>query len=306
MRVATFNVQNLRLRKGRAGPRLDGARDSDDPADQGGGAGDPDRFDRRLTARVIANLKADVVALQEVFDLASLDHFHDHVLMDAAARPYPHRACFPGNDGRGLDVAVLSRVPFERVQSHAAATPGDLGMDKDDGDQPVFRRDCLEVAFRQFTLFVCHFKAPYPDASRAWVLRRREARAVRRLIERRFDDPAAGMWLVAGDLNEPCSADDDPAIAPLLPPFSVDLIARLPPEDRWSYRLPDGSGYGLPDALLASPALARANPDALPAIHREGLGHEADRYAGPRLIGVGAHRPHASDHAAIVVDLETP
>jgi len=37
---------------------------------------------------------------------------------------------------------------------------------------------------------------------------------------------------------------------------------------------------------------------------REGLGRESARYRGPRLAGVGTHRPHASDHAALAIDLE--
>jgi hypothetical protein len=35
---------------------------------------------------------------------------------------------------------------------------------------------------------------------------------------------------------------------------------------------------------------------------RAGLGHEAARHEGPRLEGTGWHRPHASDHAALVVE----
>ena len=41
---------------------------------------------------------------------------------------------------------------------------------------------------------------------------------------------------------------------------------------------------------------------ARPYVVREGLGLEAGRYHGPHLPDVGGHRPHASDHAALVVD----
>jgi hypothetical protein len=187
MRIATFNVQNLRLRHPGGEDRLDGARDGDVTEDA---ALDP--VDRRLTAAVIRDLRADVVALQEVFDSQTLDHFHDRVLVPSGVAPYPYRVCLPGNDGRGLDVAVMSRVRLGPVESHAGLRAADFGLDAPEGagDQPVFRRDCLVVEAGRLTLFVCHFKAPWPDAAASWPVRRREAEAVRRIVEARFADPA--------------------------------------------------------------------------------------------------------------------
>lgn len=308
MRIATFNVQNLRLRQRGGRAALDGARDADSPRDAAPGQRALDPIDRRLTAEVLREADADVVALQEVFDAESLDHFHDRLLVSAGARPYPHRVCLPGNDGRGLDVALMSRPPIARAESHAAATPRDLGLVPPEGlrdDQPVFRRDCLEAQVGALTLFVCHFKAGYPDPELAWRVRRLEAMAVRRLVERRFADPAAALWLVLGDLNEPAESGhgEARAIAPLTLGFAVDLVARVPEAERWSYRDPGSGAYSRPDAMLASPALAARWPDARPRYLRAGMEREADRYAGPRLPGVGLHRPHASDHAALVVDL---
>ncbi|MCA8929054.1 MAG: endonuclease/exonuclease/phosphatase family protein [Alphaproteobacteria bacterium] len=308
MRIATFNVQNLRLRHPGGGDRLDGARDGDMPEDATDAAAALDPIDRELTAAVLKLANADVVALQEVFDAATLDYFHDRVLVPAGASPYPHRFCPPGNDGRGLDVAVMSRPAPVSAVSHAAETPETLGLPPVRGcglHDRVFRRDCLEVDLGALTLFVCHFKAPYPDPAAAWPVRHLEARAVARLIERRFPDPAAGLWLVIGDLNEPAREDRrlGRAVMPLLEGFGIDLTQRLPPEERWSFHLPHTGVYSKPDAIIASPALAARFADAVPIILRAGLDREASRYAGPRLPGVGAHRPHASDHAAVVIDL---
>jgi len=306
MRIATFNLQNLRLRHPGGGDRLDGARDRDVPGDAGPAAEALDPADRRLTAAVIGELGADVVALQEVFDAETLDYFHDRVLLPSGVAPYPHRVCLPGNDGRGLDVAVMSRVPLRAVTSHAALTPADLGLEPPDGfgPQPVFRRDCLAVDLGRLTLFVCHFKAPWPDAKAAWPVRRLEAEAVRRIVEARFDRPDRALWLIAGDLNDPeAPGSPDRAIAPLEDPFAVDLSLRMAPEERWTFRDPDTGGLSLPDALLASPRLASLCPEAVPRVVRKGLSREAGRRAGGRLPGVGDHRPHASDHAALVVEL---
>ena len=295
MRIASFNVQNMRLRAS----GLDGARDGDEAC----GPAALDRADRRLTAQVIAAARADVVALQEVFDRATLDHFHDRVLRRTGARPYPWRLCRPGNDGRGLDVALLSRRPVRDWQSHAALRPADLGLSPPPGvspDLPVFRRDCLEVQLAALTLYVCHFKAPWPDPQAAHPVRALEAEAVRRLIGARFADPARARWLVVGDFNEPAPGTADSALAPLAA-ISVDLMARLPAAARWSFHDPQ-TGYAQLDGMRASPALARRWPHARPELVRAGLGREVSAFAGPRLAGVGRHRPHASDHAALVID----
>ena len=306
MRIATFNVQNLRLRRRGGEARLDGARDADTPEDQGAEAAALDPLDRRLTAAVLRQADADLVGLQEVFDRATLDHFHDRVLVAAGSAPYPHRCCLPGNDGRGLNVAAMSRRPFLRVASHAAETAASLGLDSRvlEPEDAIFRRDCLELAVGELTAFVCHFKAPYPDPAGAWAVRRLEAEAVRRLVERRFAQPERALWLILGDLNEPAEEEAaERAIAPLTRDFAVDLLLRLAPGDRWSYHLPDSPQYSRPDALLASPALAARWPEARPEIHRAGLDRDAVRYAGVRLPGVGRHRPHASDHAALSITL---
>lgn len=304
MRIATFNLQNLRLRHPGGGERLDGARDRDVPADEGPEAEALDPVDRRLTAAVIRDLGADVLALQEVFDAETLDFFHDRHLVPAGVAPYPHRVCLPGNDGRGLDVALMSRRPPDRVRSHAGLVPADLGLDPPAGfgDQPVFRRDCLEVDLGALTLFVCHFKAPWPDPEAAWPVRRLEAEAVRRIVEGRFGGAAGALWLVLGDLNDPeRPGTPGRAVAPLEAPFAVDLSLRMAAAERWTFHEPDTGRRSLPDALLASPALAAGWPGAVPWVVREGLSREVGARAARRLPEVGDHRPHASDHAALAV-----
>lgn len=309
MRIASFNVQNLRLRTTsgkQPQPRLDGARDGDMPEDSSRAARTLDAADRRLTAQVIARADADLTCLQEVFDRATLDHFHDTFLRPVARAPWPHRVCLPGNDGRGRDLAVLSRRPLDEVVSHAHLRPADLGLKLPRGQRPetpLFRRDCLLLRLGELTVFLCHFKAPYPDPNVSWEVRRMESEALHGLIARRFAPaPAKALWLILGDLNEPLTEPSgNRAIAPLIGDFSVDLLARMPPEQRWSYMLPDAPLYSRPDVMLASPALAKRWPEACPEILRDGMGHEVARHPGPRLAGVGDHRPHASDHAALVV-----
>ena len=300
MRIATFNVQNLRLRGKDGEERLDGAWDHDDPLQP-----DPalDRMDRKLTAQVLRRMNADVVALQEVFDQKTLDHFHDHFLAKPGYAPYPVRKCLPGNDGRGLNVAVMSRDTPLRVITHAHETDETLGLTNIPPGMTgrrIFRRDCLEVVFRRLTLFVCHFKAPYPDVERARAIRDLEARALRKIIETRFQHPEREAWLILGDLNEPAPTSESSALRDLTEGFAVDLMSRV--ADDWTYIEPDHNEHVRPDGILASPHLAQRFPDTVPEIIRAGLSPETARAAARRLADVNTPRPHASDHAAICVD----
>ena len=305
MRLASFNVQNMRLRRGPSGPRLDGARDRDLPEDTGPAADQLDSYDRSLTAALLAAANADVVALQEVFDQDTLDHFHDAYLSETGCAPYPHRHCLPGNDGRGFDLALMSRIKPLAVISHADLTLRRAGLPVPDGvdpDAPILRRDCLEVALPGLSLFLCHLKAPYPDTTATTQTRHLEALAIRQIIETRFPDPQNALWLILGDLNEARAGHG--ASKPLRGSFSVDLSERLPEKDRWSYPGPTGDFYTASDVLLASPALAQRFPRATPTILRQGLGFEARRHTGARLDTVGTHRPHASDHGLVMIDLK--
>lgn len=308
MRIATFNVQRLRLRLRDDTAQFDGACDDDIPETSTVETPGLDRKDRELTAAVIRHLDADVIALQEVFNQQTLDHFHDEFLTDGNVDPWPHRLCMQGNDGRGFNVALMSRLPLSDVRSHANVTCADLGLEPLADHSPeerIFRRDCLRAVVGPLTIYVCHFKAPYPDKDRSFFLRRREAEAVRLIVEQDMSDRAEPLWLIAGDLNEPASEQTgrEEAISPLLDKgFATNLVDRIPEEERWTFHDPATGTYSHPDAFLASPALASAFPHAVPNLLREGMELALTRYAGPHLAEVGQRRPHASDHAALYVD----
>lgn len=264
------------------------------------------RADRVETARIIASVRADIVAVQEVFDLATLDFFHDRFLADAGVPTYPHRYCVKGNDGRGLNVGAMALRRPIYVRSHARLTGVDLGLADLPADlrkNPIFRRDCLELEFDTVTLFVCHFKAPYPDVARAKVIREAEARAVRKVVEGRFARPENARWIVLGDFNEPARADDGSksALEPLKSGFAVDLLDRLAPGTDWTYELPGTQLRSRPDRIFVSPRLAEDYSDVRPQIIRSGMA------AVSHVPGVqGSHgasvEPRASDHALVYAD----
>lgn len=322
---------------------------------------------RQLTALALNETRADVVCLQEVDNANALKVFYERYLkpqIDTAAaiekralrerlrgegrmpsieeigaidrrHYFDWRQVIEGNDGRGIDVGIMSKYPIQ-FTSHANRTFADLGLwtpalegyrefvggkermlTKNDR---AFRRDCLEVDIdlggKSLTVFVCHLKSMSQNREKTRALREAEALGVRRLVEARFGNGAsAAPWLICGDLNDYIEIDGaleldengrslQHALGPLVDPeFAVNLLARRPAKDRWTTYYPPGDIYTQLDFILASPALAAGNPKAVPEIIRAGQPYRARRYDGPRYPRVGWDRPKASDHSPVVVEL---
>ncbi|MEM8751088.1 MAG: endonuclease [Pseudomonadota bacterium] len=249
VRIASFNVENLmsrfdfaefrrksrQLNKSGAGGRDRHARLSKETMrvlqDLDSRAHDDDS--RQLTALALASCRSDIVCLQEVEDLATLEAFEDEYLYPMTGLSYPQKVWRQGNDSRGIDVALMARshtadgetITIDAVRSHRKLRFGDADLLteelKEQGFEAhdrIFRRDCLEVDLRigdgesrrRLTIFVCHFKSmgggrngvDGRQASRS--LRVAEASAVRHIIEEKFGaERAARMrWMICGDLND--------------------------------------------------------------------------------------------------------
>jgi endonuclease/exonuclease/phosphatase family metal-dependent hydrolase len=259
--------------------------------------------------------------------------------MDAAARDalspmffYDHRHVGEGNDSRGIDVGVMARAPFRAVSNAAltydfvADAPLDWAALEAQGaarTQRLFKRDCLMVETEHdgapLTLFVCHFKSMQPASAggdgRAdtQAVRAAEVWAVRRLIERRFgQDVARANWAICGDFNDFLVAEGvaarHSALAPLfIDGFCVNVVERLAPQERWTHYYTGGDAYVQLDYICLSPALAAANPDALPEIERRGQPMRVPRLAdAPRFPRIGWDRPKASDHCPVTLELALP
>lgn len=339
LRVMTFNVENMFTRF-----KFRNAEDLDEYL----GLLDEEDEDQRLllakTARmvlddeartfcalVIRQARPDVVLLQEVESLHALRRFHDKYLIGVGAEPLPHLAVLQGNDTRGIDVGVLSRLPLISAASHKDLTLGELynagfawedygvsrrslARDRLLGEPltPIFRRDCLEVQVlvenRPLTLFNCHFKSLGAGRAQTRAMRLAESFAVRHLLAQCRARGQAN-YLVGGDLNDFTETDGVPdeghGLGPLLDSgLALDVVKRIAdPTDRWTHFYPRDRVYNQLDYLLLSPALAARNPGP-PQILRAGQPYRAERSTAPRLPRVGWDRPKASDHCPIVMDLE--
>jgi predicted extracellular nuclease len=264
LRIASFNVENFFP----AGTELDLRIVS--PAEY------EEKRDR--IADAIGDLleRPDIVAVQEVYDLASLQ--------DLAAQLGGYTAYLePGNDSRGIDVGFLiaDGVGHANVRQLGKAAAGPAGFTCSDVEGGLFDRPPLAVDIDHrgvaFTLFSNHFSSKSaPDACRA-----AQAAFLRDEVAR--IEAAGGEAIVAGDLN---AFEDESALATLQDgTTSLDNLWDVPPvSERYSYQF-DGRLQTL-DHMLITEGLQPRRDDFRYA-------HFDNDYHDRRADGDGHH---VSDH----------
>jgi endonuclease/exonuclease/phosphatase family metal-dependent hydrolase len=249
------------------------------------------------TARVIAAVDADVIALVEVEDRPGLLKFHDNVLrpiLDATGRqPYGFALVVDGNDSRGIDVGILSRFPVTDITTHVFDIPG---------APPIFSRDCceyfVEVPGIQGRLIVManHFSSKGSDP-KGTKRRIHQARRVSQIVDQRLSQGFT-HFVVCGDLNDTPASD---SLEPLLGNASLqDAVLRFSTMiDPTGKRLGTyETGRQQIDYVLMSPALQQLARGA--GIERRG--HYAPR-TFPSFDSVKSSRDAASDHHCVWLDL---
>jgi endonuclease/exonuclease/phosphatase family metal-dependent hydrolase len=176
LRVVSWNVHDL----------------FDEVAGPGATAAVPaDRVEARLeaVAAVLRRLDADLVLLQEVEDLALLRRL-------AARTGHGEARLVPGNDPRGIEVALLSRWPVVRYQGHA----GELAAD----GRSLWPRDAVvarvELGGARLALVGTHLSSHLSDP--AGERRRLQAARLRELAEAEAAADPEALLLVGGDLND--------------------------------------------------------------------------------------------------------
>jgi len=249
------------------------------------------------TARVIAAVDADVLALVEVEDRPGLIKFHDNVLrpiLDSTGRPpYPYGLVVDGNDPRGIDVALLSRHPVSDISTHIFDLPG---------ADPIFARDCCEYFIElpgragRLIVMINHFSSKGSDPT-GMARRIHQARRVGEIVTARQSQGFTDI-VVCGDLNDtPASA----SLAPLVGhPDLQDAVTRFAASiDPTGKRLGTyETGKEQIDYLLMSQSLQAAAKDA--GIERRG--HYAPR-TWKAFDTIKSVRDAASDHHCLWVDL---
>ena len=258
--LATFNVKNL----------FDDV--DDDDLDDVPTSEEMQEKIKELGAALRA-LDADIIALQEVENRAVLTRLRDEELGD---RGYSELILVEGNDPRGIDVALLSRLPVKRFISHRrdrfAGLPGDNATHS-------FSRDCLVATIetprgRRLILLINHLKAASGNPRTSDAKRAAQALRVREIADEIF---ASGDNYVAvvGDLNaEPGSVAVD--LIEKGDPVMSDLLALVPADQRYTTTWRSRKQF---DYLLASPALlSTLVPDSIYVDHRSIFSDTSDHF----------------------------
>jgi len=138
---------------------------------------------------------------------------------------------------------------------------------------------------------------------RDWTRRNEQAGAVARIVDSWWKaERYHGNFVVLGDLND--YPGRGTALGSLLNHKAlVNVVQRLPANDRWTHHYAQGGRYQQLDYLLLSKALADANPHP-PEIMRKGMAYRVARYERQRFEEVGENHPKASDHAPVWMEVE--
>lgn len=238
LKMATFNILNL----------FD---DLDDPYRNDDSTKPKGRDQLEHVAEVLRQLDADVVALQEVESRGYLERFVEVFLAELGYEEVVH---FEGNDQRGIDVCLLSRIPVGTVRSHRH-----LRFPGPDGKPMRFERDLLQVELlpdgaEPIEVWVVHLKSNYDGRAHAEPIRLSEAKAVRRLLDQRLEQDPKARIILCGDFND---TEDSDALKTLIgsgPRAMKSFADEVPKEQRITYN--EEPYRTMIDFILASPALA--------------------------------------------------
>ena len=217
-------------------------------------------------------LNGDIVMLSEVENKAILDDLNTSELGGVYGTTY----LIQGNDPRGIDVGLLSKITPDTIVSHKDDVFVKVGTN---GPQYRYSRDCLEVHFtfnkRKLIVLGVHFKAKAapddPDKRLA------EAQHTRKIADDLRALEANAAILVLGDFNDTPGSKPYNAVTGAAPQLFVDSADSVPAAQRYSY---DFSGkLELIDHQMANPALhAMLDPTSVVLAHAKNV-DDSSKYA---------------------------
>lgn len=265
---------------------------------------------RQNTGKVIKSLDADILCAIEVEGMDVLRAFNTQVLGTKRFKQFV--MIDSPNDPRGIDVACLTRHHIAGVRTHV--------FDAGEKFNPVFSRDCLEVAITiegldQNVFVLCnHFKSQSgkndADRQRSAEKRNDQAKAVVKILQ--GYDLKKHYVVVLGDLNED-TANAYQSLDPLfnVPGLTPVIDPMLPPEQRYTYHYggaKKGERLNQLDYIFLSEPLAKAMTAS--GIDRKGIfdiANIAAKEGAPAETGwpeITSWNLSSSDHGAVWVELE--
>lgn len=252
-----------------------------------------------MTAKVIQDVNADILAVIEAEDRIALSRFNEQLLKPVDA-PYGGIMLIDGNDERGIDVGLLTKpgYPIESIVSH---------VDDMENGSRVFSRDCPEFTVqvsetRRVLLLVNHLKSKgYGSMAESDARRKAQAKRIREIYDLRRSQ-GIDMIAVVGDFND--TPDSDP-LQPLLSEGSDLRDISAHPQFQSDGR-PGTFGNGNKgdkiDYVLLSPALFEHVITG--GVWRKGVWGGKHGTLFPHYDEMKKPVHAASDHAAIWADVD--
>ncbi|MCM4168401.1 hypothetical protein KCTC52924_01973 [Arenibacter antarcticus] len=167
-------------------------------------------------ARLIAEIDADILVLQEVEDKPSLMEFN-RMLKDFNIASYDQVMVLEGNDDRGLSMAIMTKNGYrlDTVRCHT--------VDIADGRDLTFETDCQEYAIitpKEETVFILSTQFSGHNTAK----RKLQAREVAAIYDK-LKVEGKERVLVCGTLNDVSYSD---CLSPILRETDLEDISRLP------------------------------------------------------------------------------
>ncbi len=253
----------------------------------------------RNTARIIADVNADILAVVEAEDRVALERFNDDVLKGVANFVYDSIMLIDGNDDRGIDVGLMTakKHQIDIMRSH---------VEDVDAKGEIFSRDCPEYFVTtpggvSVLVIVNHFKSKgHGSQATSNEKRERQAKRVRKIYDQRRSEGVKNI-VVLGDFND--TPESDP-LAPLLKQGSDLKDVSVHPafvNDGRPGTFGNGTKSQKIDYLLLSPALFSKVTSA--GVNRKGVWGGTNGTLWPILPTITKKVQAASDHAAIWADI---
>ena len=252
----------------------------------------------QMTAKVIHELNADILAVIETEDRIALLRFNDQLLKPIQST-FKGVMLIDGNDERGIDVGIFTKrdAVVQSIVSH---------VDDMKGNSRIFSRDCPEYtiqvgANKRLLVLVNHLKSKgFGNQADNDKRRKAQAQRVREIYDQRR---AEGINLIAvvGDFND--TPDSDP-LKPLLKNGSdlKDIFDH--PNfhgDGRAGTFGNGAASEKIDYILLSPALFSKVTGG--GVERRGVWGGTNGTLFPHFPEITKAIEAASDHAAIFADI---
>lgn len=245
------------------------------------------------TAKVIKEVKADLMCIVEAEDKPSLAAFDSQML----GSRYDYNMLIDAMDPRGIDVGLYSNFELGNIRTH---------MYDKRGKTRIFSRDCLEVEVlfddgRPLHILCNHLKSKgYGAAPASNAKRKMQAEQVAKILA--DYDLTKELVVVMGDFND---TSDSAYLKPLFDVKGLKDVLKMQypnaPEQRWTYHYKDNQQI---DFMLVSEPLQKAFVRA--DVERRGIYNvAAHSINGEKSFDtVTSVANQASDHGAVWAEFD--